>query len=1002
MSSSTSELGFSYPNQFIRAGAGAGKTTQLISTFIDFVRKFKEAHRRYPRVILTTFTRKSTQEIKERLLRKALEINDPELFAYMNKKSFVHISTIHGVLGLFLNQHQNEVGLSTDFKVLDKEQIRKNNFKELKSIFKAHNEFVELLEHYSFKDLLQHLDQAFEFLNQHNKIHFIKNSDLINLREKEFRRMIALVETLSELPTPTGKGWAEYFIFLQQISNALKSDNLDLAVELFVDKPKKPMFSKSKPPFDTELHDEMQKYFADEKAILCQLDTNAYIAENHRINELFFNLLQNFSLKIKESRRNRNEITISDLETLSLDIIRNSKTAAKQFSSEYDYFMVDEFQDTSPVQLEILNQLIANKNHFIVGDPQQSIYLFRGARSEVFLSKQAQALKGNYENIRLNTNYRSNPSLMKFMNQFFADFSTAFEPMVPKIETEKNHNSFFNAYYIQTANEAKAAINHIQKLMNQGAKASDICVLSKRNATLMRLSQTADQFNLPVQLMVAAGFDDRREILDLVSFVRFLVNPHDTENLIQLLRSPWFVISDNEIVAFRKESSSNNSLWNHFKISQHLDAQNLLNYQKQYNLDGVLHTTLNFIKSTQMLMACHYLDSSGKKEANIWKFIQNLRDQINHKSFHLNEYLANQFSSLQSDLASNLSEAQPVVTPDRVNLMTIHNAKGLQFEHVIVLGMKDQPNTTNIMPLSKDETSGGINLGIFSDEDSQIQNSYWGQGVRRQFNARELAESERLLYVAVTRAITTVTLIAEDKKRNMTGTWFGKSAWPVIGEYNGPDFSYESIRDDSEPNVLNEQIKKNNQVIDPYQKLGETQQTSESVTDKIAKNKFSESKAISNQFINNLDKAKTGTDLHKFFEALKYNTLDDVLKLTNDKNKSYLSYLLQQSDLPLENILKLGFVEWGFGLKIQTPEGHQFIQGQIDAWGIVDNTIYILDYKTGSSEYVESAYQQLFFYAVCLKSMSKVRPNQKIILGVIYPVEEKVFKKEVNFETLNL
>ena len=132
MSSSAPELKFNYPNLFIRAGAGAGKTTRLISTFIDFLQKFKLHNNKFPKVVLTTFTRKSTQEIKERLLVKALELNDQDLFAYINKKSFVHISTIHGVLGLFLNQYQDDVGLSSDFKVLDKEQIRKQNFKELK------------------------------------------------------------------------------------------------------------------------------------------------------------------------------------------------------------------------------------------------------------------------------------------------------------------------------------------------------------------------------------------------------------------------------------------------------------------------------------------------------------------------------------------------------------------------------------------------------------------------------------------------------------------------------------------------------------------------------------------------------------------------------------------------------------------------------------------------------------------------------------------------------
>jgi ATP-dependent helicase/nuclease subunit A len=997
MQSPASELKFSYPNKFIRAGAGAGKTTQLISTFVDFVQKFKAVHQKYPKVILTTFTRKSTQEIKERLLKQALKINDSDLFAYMNKKSFVHISTIHGVLGLFLNQYQELIGLSTDFKVLDKQQIKKQNFKELKSILKSETHFIELLEHYSFKDLLEHLDRGFEFSNEQQKIQFLNETDLKNFRQKEISKILAVIETLTELPTPEGKGWAEHFEYLNQIGQALKINDLATALKIFENKKKKPNFSSTKPPFDEELHEEMQKYFKDDKSILCQLDTDEYISENHKINQLFSDLLQKFTKNIKESRRQRNEITISDLETLTLEIIRLYPQAAKQFSSEYDYFMIDEFQDTSPVQLNILNQFISGLPHFIVGDPQQSIYLFRGARSEVFLTKQKQAESGNYENIRLNTNYRSRPSLMKFMNQYFLDFSKAFDAMIPKTVDVVSESSFSEGYFIRAVDENLSAINHVQKLLKMGAKASDICILSKKNSVLMDLAQMADKYNLPVQLMVAAGFDDRREILDLVSLLRFLVNPFDNENLIQLLRSPWFEMTDNDIVQFRQLKSENH-FWIQLKNSHHIDAVTLNSYLKQFKKNGVLQTAIHFVNQSGMLKSSQYLDSSGKKEANIWKFIQSLRDQINHKTFHLNEYLSFQFSSLQADLASNLSEAQPVVSPDRVSLMTIHNAKGLQFEHVLVLGFSAPPQTVKSMTFSKDETTGFYNLGIFSFEDAQIQNSYWGQAQRKLFNEREIAESERLLYVAMTRAMTSVALISEERKIKYTNSWFGKSNWPEIsGAVVTEDYKFESIIDDQKPEILSRTLTTESKVSEPYQILIEQTSSNESVTAKVSSGE-SKNNEISKYFIENLNKAKTGTDLHKFFEALKYNSLSDVQAMTNETNKKYLNYLLAQTEIPLDQILKHGFAEWGFGLKHE----NKMIQGQIDAWGIYNDVVYILDYKTGSSEYLQKAFDQLNFYAICLKEMNQIKEPQKIILGVIYPVEEKVFKKEVSFKDLKL
>ena len=95
----------------VRAGAGAGKTTLLIKTFIDFCNEFESVHQRLPRIAITTFTRKATQEVKERLSVKALEKKDDKLFQHINKKSMVHISTIHGVLTMMVQENADLLGL---------------------------------------------------------------------------------------------------------------------------------------------------------------------------------------------------------------------------------------------------------------------------------------------------------------------------------------------------------------------------------------------------------------------------------------------------------------------------------------------------------------------------------------------------------------------------------------------------------------------------------------------------------------------------------------------------------------------------------------------------------------------------------------------------------------------------------------------------------------------------------------------------------------------------
>ena len=121
MSSATPEL----KNTILRAGAGAGKTTTLTKTFLEFADNFKKNHGKFPRIVVTTFTRKATQELKERLLKKALEEKRDDLFQFVSSRSQVQISTIHGVLSIFLSRYGASIGLTPDYSIMSDSEVRK-------------------------------------------------------------------------------------------------------------------------------------------------------------------------------------------------------------------------------------------------------------------------------------------------------------------------------------------------------------------------------------------------------------------------------------------------------------------------------------------------------------------------------------------------------------------------------------------------------------------------------------------------------------------------------------------------------------------------------------------------------------------------------------------------------------------------------------------------------------------------------------------------------------
>jgi len=1019
MSSRTPPINFS--NLFIRAGAGAGKTTRLIATFMDFVIHYKKQHEKYPRIVITTFTRKATQEVRERLLVKALEKNDSQTFQYINKKSAVHISTIHGLLGLFINQFYEHLGLSSDIRILDQAQMRKKNFRDLKNIFKNSPQYFELLDHYSFKQVLEHLEDANDWLNEYSTMTALSKKEHLALRDKYVPEIIEVLQNVLAEPIPTGKGWPEYFDFLAQVLKKLSQPNgLGEAKELWENKPKKPSFLKKRPAFAEDLHDKLIHYIHDKDSILKSLDSDADIEEITQVSNLFYQLLVQFNAQVKNRQTQSSEMSIADLETLSLQILKNKPQTAQQFAEQFDFFMIDEFQDTSPLQIKILNQFLKYRPHFIVGDPQQSIYLFRGARSEVFLQKHAETLKGGYEHLQLQTNYRTRPVLMNFINDFFAQFSTHFHTMQTHPEPQKfsKTDQLHDVYFIKSKDQYLATLNQIQRLLSLGIKANEICVLSHKNSVLMKLAHLASGYNIPVQLMVAAGFDSRREILDLVAFLKFLVNPYDNENLLILMRGPWFSIADAQIVELRQINRF--AFWDQLRAtvdsSIQKDVQLLESSLRIYENEGVLQSLTQFILTQDFLISSTYLDPSGKREANIWKFVQSLRDQINSKNFNLNEYLSFQFSQLQSDMGSSLGEAQPAIAPDRVSLMTIHTAKGLEFKHVIVLGFSNLPNTTKNMPMAFDPTSENISLGYFNTEDSKIKNSFWSQMVRQKFNEREISESERVLYVAMTRAIESLSLIAEIKLKTdgtesaaVKNSWLSKAPWPDVGEYEKNGYHIHSFHDDDDPKILDRpHLNSKIDNVQPYSQLQPQKIKKTAITEIVSAKPSTQSSTdsanamVATDMLFNLKKAHSGTRLHKYFEAMKYRAgISD--EVTENEGK-YFKFLLQQKDIPLTEILANGYVEWGFGLrmpKLQSQESSSpneaatLVQGQIDAWGKVGSTAYILDYKTGSSRYVEKAYEQLNFYAQCLQQMKMLDDCKEVILVVIYPVEEKIFQKYV-------
>lgn len=1006
MSSPSSQLN----TTILRAGAGAGKTTTLTQTFLQFASDFKASQGKFPRIVVTTFTRKATQELKERLLAKALADQREDLFQYVSSKSQVQISTIHGVLGLFLSRYGSAIGLTPDYKIMSESEIRKNARKIIRKYLLENPQLQELLEEYEFSILENALLTYFAEQVVFPYMKFIPEQELQEETVQYVERLSgSLRRVCVEISQETSnEKWQEYTQALSSFQWKPESGDWNSffeRLESFWEFTTKPIFRKASAPFSLSLHEELEDIRSQIDKLLEEPRFRPSFWAKHQKNcALFAELAASFCRDFMQTKLENGLLAMSDLETLAYKIVREAPEAAEKFSLEWDYWMVDEYQDTSPVQVELLRHLIGDRPQFVVGDPQQSIYLFRGARSEVFQEKvkEIESRKGDVR-VQL-VNYRSNPEVLEFFNHYFTRLSDKFAAMTPAPDKPRQTESVpvVQVLLSETAEEDEVlaetlnVVARIQELLHEGVNPEQICVLGRTHKTLEDIAKVAQNYGVPLQLHSGSGFYERREVLDALSILKFLLNPHDNANFVAVLRSPWLHLSDSEIV--RWCHNGKHSYWREA-------GQNLETLETSHPLRVMAHLLsvceekgLSWtLKKALIELGCFdysaRIDSTGRREANLWKIIYLLAQEERKPGFNYLDFLDASLETLSTDEGGQDADATPVIEPKRVNFMTVHASKGLQFDQVIVPGMGQDPRASQAPILSIHETTGQWTLKVRIEETQSMAGSILADQINEEIRRREAEEFLRVLYVALTRAKKGVTL-AWDKK-------VGKKSWAALcplnleeGLHEEATFSYVVRRDNLRPQKMENAELDHKQVRPVWPGLQNVEKLRSVSATELASQEMekAETRKTSLEALGSgLARAQQGTNAHRLFEALKYSSYEDLLKITEPELRKPLEFIVKSSQIPLSEIISRGHVEWGFALR----ESHLLLQGQIDLWGLLDKTLWVVDYKTGSQRYSEVAFRQLEIYAWALLRMGYLAGVEKVQLAVVYPVDEVVKVQEV-------
>lgn len=420
----------------------------------------------------------------------------------------------------------------------------------------------------------------------------------------------------------------------------------------------------------------------------------------------------------------QNALDFDDLLIKALYLLKNDEEVRTYYQTKFKYIHVDEFQDTNSVQYEMLKIIAAkNKNIFVVGDEDQSIYSWRGAVINI-LSDFINTY--NPRIYKLEQNYRSTKKILALANKIIANNT---ERLDKRLWTENADGADVKYYAARSdGDEADFVVQTIYNLKKTyNYKLSDFAILMRINALSRTFEERFMQYGVPHKLYGGFKFYERKEVKDILAYLKIIGNHNDNEAIARVINFPKRGIGDGTVQQLMNYAEVNGkSLYDViFTLDKNEDLPTGV-IKKVLPFTNVLQCIDNAYKTGCSLfdLTCYIIRAGGFKEFyaentednearknNIRELAHGIEqfEQANPAA-GLDEYL--QQISLYSDL-DEMDEAG-----DCVSIATIHSAKGLEFKVVFVVGLED---------------------GIFPDS-------------RRAEDKGEKEEERRLMYVAITRA----------------------------------------------------------------------------------------------------------------------------------------------------------------------------------------------------------------------------------------------------------
>ncbi|OGY49866.1 MAG: hypothetical protein A3B89_03390 [Candidatus Buchananbacteria bacterium RIFCSPHIGHO2_02_FULL_40_13] len=667
----------------IVAGAGTGKTTVITNRLAYLI----ETQKCRPEEILAlTFTDKAAGEMEERV-DKLLPYGYVDLW----------ISTFHSLAERLLKEHGLEIGLPTDFKLLS-----------------TTNQWLLVRNNLTKFDLDYYRPLGNPTKYIHSLLsHFSRAKDE-NIRPSDYQKYVDGLWEITDQPKLAKE------LFSPEILEELPGEDLTIAVSQELKKLK-------------EIAQAYQTY----QQLL--LDNNA----------LDFGDLINYLLKLFLERKN----------------------ILAQYRAQFKYILVDEFQDTNLAQYELIKLLSAPKNNItVVGDDDQAIYKFRGA--SIFNILQFKDDYPGAQEVFLTANYRSAQNILDLSYQFIQQNNPY--RLEVKLAQDKNREGGLSKK-LAAQNKDQGEIEHlhgqsladevkltVEKMIeiynkNKNLKWSDFAILIRANSSANEFIYALEQAKVPYNFLASRGLYSKKIILDILAFLKLLDDYHESPAMHRLLSWPLWAIPHQTVINFNYWAKRRGwSLYESLQLAQELGQIDLETRKKVSKIMDLINEFSKLAndnkKTTEIIQG--FMDKSGylkaltetdsaknREELNylnqFFKKVQAFEKDLPTPAGQTNKSVKDFLALIDLELASgeegDLDGFNEQDDPETVKIMTVHSAKGLEFEYVFLPNLVDKRFPT-------------IARGEAIKLPDQLVKEIAPEG------DIHLQEERRLFYVAMTRA----------------------------------------------------------------------------------------------------------------------------------------------------------------------------------------------------------------------------------------------------------